>query len=103
MSSSSPQPAATEGAAQTTTAQTTANSADGSNAAALYERISADTSLTQALFRQALQDPGGALDRIIRLGEELGLPVSREEVKAHVAALDDGASKQWLLKARGGL
>ncbi|MFO8239229.1 MAG: hypothetical protein R6U00_13465 [Prochlorococcaceae cyanobacterium] len=74
-----------------------------SNAAALYERISADPTLTQSLFRQALQDPGGALDRIVSLGGELGLPVSREQVKAHVAALDDGASKQWLLKARGGL
>lgn len=100
MSSSSPQPAATEGAGPTAT---TANTAASANAAALYERISADPSLTQALFRQALQDPGGALDRIVRLGEDLGLPVSREEVKAHVAALDDGASKQWLLKARGGL
>ena len=34
---------------------------------------------------------------------ELGLPVSRDEVRAHVASLDDSASKQWLLKARGGL
>ncbi|MCP9888445.1 hypothetical protein KBY96_10970 [Cyanobium sp. ATX 6A2] len=65
--------------------------------------MSADASLTQTLFRQALQDPGGALDRIVSLGEELGMPVSREQVKAHVASLDDGASKQWLLKARGGL
>ncbi|MEX1316800.1 MAG: hypothetical protein AB1Z22_06685 [Synechococcaceae cyanobacterium] len=93
MSTSSPQPAASNATDATST----------SNAEALYARISADTSLTQALFRQALQDPGGALDRIVSLGEQLGLPVSREEVKSHVASLDDVASKQWLLKARGGL
>ncbi|MFQ6538658.1 MULTISPECIES: hypothetical protein [Aphanothece] len=73
------------------------------NAVELYGRISADPELTQSLFRQALQDPSGALDRIVGLGAELDLPVSREEVKAHIAALDDPASKQWLLKARGGL
>jgi hypothetical protein len=74
-----------------------------SNAAALYARISADHDLTQALFRQALQDPSGALDRIVALGSEFGLTVSCEEVREHIASLDDAASKQWLLKARGGL
>ena len=74
-----------------------------SNATALYARISADHDLTQALFRQALQDPSGALDRIVALGDAYGLGVSRDEVKAHIASLDDSASKQWLLKARGGL
>ncbi len=74
-----------------------------SNAAELYSRISADQELTQALFRQALQDPSGALDQIVALGLEFNLPVSREEVRSHVASLDDSASKRWLLKARGGL
>ena len=74
-----------------------------SNVTELYARISADHELTQSLFRQALQDPSGALDRIVALGSELGLTVSRDAVKAHIAALDDPASKQWLLKARGGL
>jgi hypothetical protein len=74
-----------------------------SNAAELYARISADHDLTQALFRQALQDPSGALDRIVALGTDFNLPVNREDVKAHIASLDDPASKQWLLKARGGL
>ena len=74
-----------------------------SHAAELYARISADAELTQALFRQALQDPSGALDRIVSLGAELNLPVSRDDVRSHVASLDDSASKQWLLKARGGL
>ncbi len=73
------------------------------NAAALYARISADHALTQALFRQALQDPSGALQRIVALGEDFQLPVTVEEVRGHVASLDDSASKQWLLKARGGL
>ncbi|EDY38524.1 conserved hypothetical protein [Cyanobium sp. PCC 7001] len=76
---------------------------EAARASALYARISADAALTQELFRQALQDPHGALDRIVSLGDQFGLPVSREAVKAHVASLDDGASKQWLLKARGGL
>jgi len=29
--------------------------------------------------------------------------VSRDEVKAHLQAIDDPETKQWLLKARGGL
>ncbi|MFZ9228183.1 MAG: hypothetical protein ACO23C_09545 [Prochlorococcaceae cyanobacterium] len=73
------------------------------HAAALYALIQANPELTQALFRQALQDPSGALARIVALGEEHNLPVSAEEVRAHIASLDDPASKQWLLKARGGL
>lgn len=73
------------------------------NAAALYAHISGDHDLTQALFRQALQDPSGALERIVAIGSEANLPVTAAEVKAHIASLDDGASKQWLLKARGGL
>lgn len=73
------------------------------NAPALYARISADHDLTQTLFRQALQDPRGALHRIVELGEACGLPVTAEEVRAHIDSLDDTASKQWLIKARGGL
>ena len=76
---------------------------ENSNASALYERIRADHALTQELFRQALQDPSGALTRICSLGSEWGLPVSRDEVKAHLQAIDDPETKQWLLKARGGL
>jgi hypothetical protein len=73
------------------------------NAPALYERIRSDQALTQELFRQALQDPSGTLSRICELGSSWGLPVSREEVKTHLAAVDDADTKQWLLKARGGL
>jgi hypothetical protein len=73
------------------------------NAAALYARISEDPALTQSLFRQALQDPSGSLRRIIEIGTELGLTVTSEEVWDHISGLEDSATKQWLLKARGGL
>jgi hypothetical protein len=73
------------------------------NAAALYAKISADPDLTQSLFRQALQDPSGALARIVEIGAEQGLAVTTDEVREHISGLDDSATKQWLLKARGGL
>ena len=74
-----------------------------SNAASLYARISSNPEQTQALFRQALQDPNGAMDSICNLGDELGLPVTAQEVREHLASLDDGDSKRWVVKARGGL
>ena len=74
-----------------------------SNAAELYAQISADHDLTQALFRQALQDPSGAISRIIELGQQFGLPVSSQEIRTYISSLDDSVSKQWLVKARGGL
>ena len=90
-----------------TTAQTDSPVADSSvtdsPVAELYSRISSDAELTQSLFRQALQDPAGALERIVTLGAEFGLTVTAQEVKDHIASLEDPASKQWLLKARGGL
>ena len=52
-----------------------------SNAAELYAQISADHDLTQALFRQALQDPSGAISRIIELGQQFGLPRLRNSLK----------------------
>ena len=79
------------------------NPMSAGNATALYERIRSDQPLTQELFRQALQDPSGTLSRICALGDSWGLPVSRDEVKAHLASVDDPETKQWLLKARGGL
>ena len=75
----------------------------GSNAPNLYKRIEADQGYTQILFRQALQDPQGALKSICEIGESLGLPVTPEEVKSYLATLDDADTKQWLIKARGGL
>jgi len=72
-------------------------------AAELYRRISQDADLTRSLFRQALQDPSGTLARIRQLGLDHGLAISDEEIRHFVASLDDDASKQWLIKARGGL
>lgn len=74
-----------------------------SNAAELYNRISEDHELTQRLFRQALQDPSGALERIVEIGEAEGLPVSADDVRSYISGLEDAPTKQWLLKARGGL
>jgi len=62
-----------------------------SNAAALYSQIS------------TLQDPSGAMESICGLGEQLGLPVTPEDVRQHLASLDDDDSNRWLVKARGGL
>ena len=74
-----------------------------SNAASLYARISSNPEQTQALFRQALQDPNGAMDSICNLGDELGLPVTAQEVREHLASMNDEDSNRWVVKARGGL
>jgi len=74
-----------------------------SNAPELYKRIEADHTNTRILFRQALQDPQGALKTICSLGASMGLPVTEEEVKSYLSTLDDEDTKQWLIKARGGL
>ena len=74
-----------------------------SNAASLYARISSNPEQTQALFRQALQDPNGAMASICSLGDDLGLPVTAQEVREHLSSLDDEESQRWLVKARGGL
>ncbi len=96
------QPTPAQRDASSTAAGNVPTNATG-NAASLYERISQDPELTQALFRQALQNPSGTLEQICRLGDDWGLPVNVEQVKAHISTLDDADSKQWLLKARGGL
>jgi hypothetical protein len=74
-----------------------------SPASRLYDLIRADAELTRSLFRQALQDPSGTIARIRQLGHDHGLAISDEEIRHFVASLDDDASKQWLVKARGGL
>ena len=74
-----------------------------SNAAALYARIENDQNLSKGLFRQALQNPSGALDSICEIGNQLNLPVTLQEVKDHLNSLDDEITKQWLIEARGGL
>jgi len=74
-----------------------------SNAAELYAKIEQDRDLTRALFRQALQNPDGAIEAIRQVGERMNLPVTNHEVRAFISSLDDDLSKQWLVKARGGL
>ena len=73
------------------------------NAEELYHRIESDPQYRKALFRQALQSPQGALKAISEIGDDLGLPVTAEEVKEYLSQLDDLETKQWLIKARGGL
>ena len=43
------------------------------------------------------------MDSICAFGRDQGLPVNPEEVRAHLANLDDEDSKRWVIKARGGL
>ena len=73
------------------------------NAAELYKLINADPDKKQDLFRQALQNPKGAVNAICKLGNEMNLPVTSEEVKEYLSTIDDLDTKQWLIKARGGL
>ena len=73
------------------------------NAAELYKLINADSKKKQDLFRQALQDPKGAMQSICSYGIEMNLPVTSEEVKEYLTTIDDLDTKQWLMKARGGL
>ena len=73
------------------------------NAEELYHRIESDPIYRKPLFRQALQNPQGALKAISEIGDELGLPVTSQEVKDYLSQLDDFETKQWLVKARGGL
>ena len=73
------------------------------NAAELYKLINADPGKKQELFRQALQNPKGAMQAICALGNEMNLPVTSQEVKEYLSTIDDLETKQWLIKARGGL
>ena len=73
------------------------------NAAELYKLINADPIKKQDLFRQALQNPKGAMKAICALGNDMNLPVTSEEVKEYLSTIDDLETKQWLIKARGGL
>ena len=73
------------------------------NAAELYKLINADPGKKQDLFRQALQNPKGAMESICALGNQMNLPVTSEEVKEYLSTIDDLDTKQWLIKARGGL
>ena len=73
------------------------------NAAELYKLINADPNKKQDLFRQALQNPKGAMKAICAFGNEMNLPVTSAEVKEYLSTIDDQETKQWLIKARGGM
>ena len=74
-----------------------------SNVDELYKLINSDLQKKQDLFRQALQNPKGAMESICALGKEMNLPVTSEEVKEYLSTIDDLNTQQWLMKARGGL
>tara|TARA_B100000212_G_scaffold301853_1_gene247818 strand:+ start:126 stop:356 length:231 start_codon:yes stop_codon:yes gene_type:complete len=73
------------------------------NAEKLYKIISEDKEKKQSLFRIALTNPKSALEEICKIGEDLNLQVSKEEVIEHLSTLDDVPTKLWLIKVRGGL
>ena len=73
------------------------------NAEKLYKIISENKEQKQSLFRIALTNPKSALKEICKIGEDLNLKVSKEEVIEHLSTLDDLQTKLWLIKVRGGL
>ena len=73
------------------------------NAEKLYKIISEDKDKKQSLFRTALTNPKDALEEICKIGEDLNIKVSKEEVIAYLSSLDDVQTKLWLIKVRGGL
>jgi len=73
------------------------------NAEKLYKIISEDKEKKQNLFRIALTNPKSALEEICKIGADLNIKVSKEEVIEHLSTLDDVQTKLWLIKVRGGL
>jgi len=73
------------------------------NAEKLYKIISEDKDKKQNLFRIALTNPKSALEEICKIGEDLNIQVSKQEVIEHLNTLDDVQTKLWLIKVRGGL
>ena len=74
-----------------------------SNAEKLYNLIANDSKMKQSLFLIALTNPKSALEKICNMGNELDIPVTKEEVIDYLSTIDDEATKMWLVKARGGL
>ena len=72
-------------------------------AQALYDIVRSDAQLTRSLFRQALQDPQGTLDQLVAIAEAKGVSISRQEIRDYLNDSADDATRQWLIKARGGL
>lgn len=74
-----------------------------SNVEKLYSFIADDYERKQNLFRIALNNPKSALEKIIEIGEELNLKVTKDEVIQYLSTIDDDETKLWLVKVRGGL
>ncbi len=74
-----------------------------SNVEKLYRFIADDYERKQNLFRIALNNPKSALEKIIEIGEELNLKVTKDEVVQYLSTIDDDETKLWLVKVRGGL
>ena len=74
-----------------------------SNAEKLYKIISEDHQQKQELFRIALTNPKSALEKICKIGKELNLIVTKEEVVEYLSTVEDEYTKLWLIKVRGGL
>ena len=73
------------------------------NAEKLYRIIAEDKDRKQSLFRIALTNPKSALEKICKIGEELNIKVSKEEVIQYLSTIEDEETKLWLIKVRGGL
>ena len=73
------------------------------NAEKLYKIISEDKEKKQSLFRTALTNPKSALEEICKIGQDMNITVSKEEVIEYLSTLDDVQTKLWLIKVRGGL
>ena len=74
-----------------------------SNVEKLYNLIADDSKKKQSLFLMALNNPKSALDKICEIGNEVDIPVTKEEVMEYLSTVDEEATKLWLIKARGGL
>ena len=74
-----------------------------SNAEKLYNIIANDPEKKQSLFRIALTNPKSALEEICKMGNDLNIKVSKEDVVQYLSTVEDEATKLWLIKVRGGL
>jgi glutamate N-acetyltransferase/amino-acid N-acetyltransferase len=72
-------------------------------ATAADARQIARTVCGSSLVKTAIHGRDPNWGRIVEIGAAEGLPVSADDVRDHLASVDDSATRQWLIKARGGL
>ena len=72
--------------------------------------IAAGLSIPSYWFFWTLAGGGGyekrvkpVLEEICKIGDDLNIKVSKEDVINHLSTLDDIQTKLWLIKVRGGL